>query len=68
MLKARLNRTLALLQTTDLPVGRIAEACGFGSVYAFSRAFRKEKGAAPSSCRVPVAISIQEPMVRRDQS
>jgi AraC-like DNA-binding protein len=53
MLKARLNHALALLQTTDLPVGRIAEACGFGSVYAFSRAFRKEKGAAPSSCRVP---------------
>lgn len=53
MLKARINRALALLQTSDLPVGRIAEACGFGSVYSFSRAFRKEKGTAPSSCRVP---------------
>lgn len=53
ILKARVNHALALLHTTDLPVGRIAEACGFGSVYAFSRAFRKEKGVAPSSCRVP---------------
>lgn len=55
ILKARLNHALALLHNTDLPVGRIAEACGFGSVYAFSRAFRKEKGAAPSSCRAPGA-------------
>jgi AraC-like DNA-binding protein len=53
MTQARLNHALSLLHTTSLPVGTVAEQCGFESVYAFSRAFRKEKGTAPSSCRVP---------------
>jgi AraC-like DNA-binding protein len=49
MLHARLNHARSLLHTTDLPIGRVAEACGFSSVYAFSRAYRKEQGIAPSA-------------------
>lgn len=51
MLQARLNHARSLLHTTDLPVGRISDACGFSSVYAFSRAFSKENGSAPSALR-----------------
>lgn len=52
MTQARVNHALALLHTTALPVGRIAELCGFESIYAFSRAFRREKGSSPSSVRL----------------
>ena len=51
MAQARLNHALSLLRTTSLPVGTVATRCGFESVYAFSRAFRREKGFAPSAAR-----------------
>lgn len=37
----RLNAARRLLEETDEPVGRIAAACGYDSIYSFSRFFRK---------------------------
>jgi transcriptional regulator GlxA family with amidase domain len=51
MAQARLNHAFSLLHSTTLPIGRIAELCGFDSIYAFSRAFHREKGCTPSSIR-----------------
>jgi AraC-like DNA-binding protein len=37
-----------MLQQADAPrVGEVAEACGFSSVFAFSRAFRAAQGVSP---------------------
>lgn len=40
-----------LITTTDLPLSEIGERCGYGSIYAFSRAFKTEKGISPSQYR-----------------
>lgn len=48
---ARLERGLALLQTTDLPISRIALDCGFGTPSHFSDSFRKRFGIPPKSIR-----------------
>ncbi len=40
-----------LMNGTELTLTQIAERCGFGSLYAFSRAFKQVIGAAPSSYR-----------------
>ena len=47
----RLNRAMALLRTTKLPISEIAEEAGFGSPQAFSRIFRKELGHTPQAYR-----------------
>jgi len=47
----RLQRASLLLHTTLLPVGEIALQCGFGSLYAFSRAFRSVRGVSPRDYR-----------------
>lgn len=39
--EARLAEAAKLLQTTDLKVSQIAERCGFSSLFAFSRAFKR---------------------------
>jgi len=44
----QLNRAMALLRTTDLPIAEIAEEAGFGSPQAFSRTFKNKTG---STCR-----------------
>ena len=50
-LELRLRRASELLATTEIPMGRIAEALGFHSIYYFSRAFKKQTGQTPSSFR-----------------
>jgi len=47
----RLNRAMALLGTTKLPIAEIAEEAGFGSPQAFSRIFKKEIGHTPRAYR-----------------
>lgn len=47
----RLNRAMALLRTTALPIAEIAEEAGFGSPQAFSRIFKKETGKTPRDYR-----------------
>ena len=47
----RLNRAMALLRTTDLPIATVAEEAGFGSPQAFSRLFKKETGSSPRTYR-----------------
>lgn len=48
---ARLERGLALLQTTTLPIVQIALDCGFASPSHFSESFRKRFGIAPKAIR-----------------
>jgi AraC-like DNA-binding protein len=49
--RARMNRACALLGRSDLSVSEVAAACGFESIYSFSRAFRRRKGMAPTEFR-----------------
>jgi len=51
MLNYRLNRAMALLRTTDLPIAEIAEEAGFGSPQAFSRIFKQKLGHTPCAYR-----------------
>lgn len=47
----RMHRAMALLRTTDLPVGTVAAEAGYASASAFSRAFREATGRAPLEYR-----------------
>jgi len=47
----RLNRAMALLRTTDLPIAEVAEEAGFGSPQAFSRVFKQKTGTSPRAYR-----------------
>lgn len=47
----RLHRAMALLRTSDLPIGEIAEEAGFGSPQAFSRLFKRKLGLSPREYR-----------------
>lgn len=47
----KLERAAALLETTDLPVAVVAGAVGFDDQLAFSKAFKKERGASPTAWR-----------------
>jgi AraC-like DNA-binding protein len=47
----RINRAMALLRTTKLPVAAVADDAGFGSPQAFSRIFKKETGQTPRAYR-----------------
>jgi AraC-like DNA-binding protein len=49
--KLRLERALALLKHTDLAVYQVAEAVGYSDAFAFSTAFRRHHGVAPSALR-----------------
>jgi AraC-like DNA-binding protein len=51
MRESRLSEAAQLLQTSDLNVSAIGERCGFESLYAFSRAFRKAYGIPPRAYR-----------------
>jgi len=51
ILNYRLNRAMALLRMTDLPVAGVAEEAGFGSPQAFSRTFREKTGLTPRAYR-----------------
>ena len=47
----RLNRAMALLRTTRLPIADVSEDAGFGSPQAFCRIFKKEMGSTPLAYR-----------------
>lgn len=51
MRESRLSEAAQLLQTSDFNVSEIGERCGFESLYAFSRAFRKAYGIPPRTYR-----------------
>jgi LacI family transcriptional regulator len=49
--RARVDSARPLLSTTELPLPRIAEQCGFTSAALFSVAFRRETGIPPGAYR-----------------
>ncbi len=49
--RVRLNRAMALLRSTDWPVSEVGEACGFTSLYSFSRTFKQMVGRSPRAFR-----------------
>ncbi len=51
MRESRLSEAAQLLQTSELNISAIGERCGFESLYAFSRAFRKAYGIPPRAYR-----------------
>jgi AraC-like DNA-binding protein len=51
LLRNRLNRACALLGQSEMNVSEVAAACGFDSIYSFSRAFRRRKGVPPTKYR-----------------
>lgn len=51
LLAERMTRARNLLLNTDYPQKEIARSCGFGTVYYFSRMFRRFYGTTPGSCR-----------------
>lgn len=51
MRESRLSEAAKLLQSSESNVSEIGERCGFESLYAFSRAFRKAYGLPPRAYR-----------------
>jgi AraC-like DNA-binding protein len=51
MRESRLSEAAKLLQSSEFNVSEIGEKCGFESLYAFSRAFRKAYGLPPRAYR-----------------
>ena len=49
--RSKLIRACRLLETTEMSIAEVAQACGFGSVYAFSRTFRQNIGQSPNQYR-----------------
>lgn len=49
--RTRIHRACGLLHSTDQTVSEIAEACGFDSVFSFSRAFKQVVGRSPRAFR-----------------
>ena len=47
----RMRHAAELLGDENLTVTRVAEACGFGDVYHFSKAFKKRTGTSPTAYR-----------------
>jgi AraC-like DNA-binding protein len=47
----RMGRACDLLRTSELNVTEVGRRCGYDSVYAFSRAFRRAVGSSPSAYR-----------------
>ncbi|MBJ6987835.1 MULTISPECIES: AraC family transcriptional regulator [unclassified Devosia] len=52
LIQLRLAKAKALLQTTDLPLFDIADACGFSHVEHLARIFRRHTGFSPGVYRV----------------
>lgn len=58
VLKARVARARELLETTILPVERIAELAGFGSATSLQQNFRRQLGCAPTAYRRSFAPNV----------
>ena len=65
MREARLSEAAQLLQGSQMNVSEIGEKCGFESLYAFSRAFRKAYGIAPRAYRQLVLDGRSLPIRRK---
>ena len=63
----RMHIAAELLASTDLSVGQIARRVGYDSQEAFSRAFKRRMGAAPSVWRRPGAAHRRRIEPRVDQ-
>lgn len=59
--RARLSRAAAELLKTPLPIARIARRAGYGSVAAFTRAFRASVGLPPGAYRARGGIGTRIP-------
>lgn len=51
VIRARMHRANALLAQSDMNISEVAAACGFDSIYSFSRCFRQRRGMPPTSYR-----------------
>ncbi|MFJ8647679.1 GlxA family transcriptional regulator [Streptomyces sp. NPDC093546] len=56
LLAHRVQRARELLETTDLPVGRIAESAGFGSIEALRHHFTQQVGTTPKAYRASFRV------------
>jgi transcriptional regulator GlxA family with amidase domain len=64
----RVERTRALLETTDLQLEEIAQHCGFGTVETLRRAFGRKLRVSPSEYRRRFATAEVIPITRRRAS
>ena len=51
MQQLRIRRAEELLESTDMPVARVSEACGFASPVTFRQAFVQKRGVPPAQWR-----------------
>lgn len=51
IISLRIRHAASLLETTNLPVGEVAETVGFSDVHFFSKLFKKHTGVSPSDYR-----------------
>ena len=61
--RRRLDLSARRLRDTDDPLERIAQDVGYTSVYAFSRAFRRERGVPPGRFRAASRTAVARPSV-----
>jgi len=57
----RLRKATGLLHQGSLTVSQIAEACGYNSLFSFSRAFQQGFGCSPSEFRKKSEAALREP-------
>ena len=53
ILQLRMEWARRVLLSTEMPIGEIAEKCGFSDQSHFSRTFRQRFGSTPTQCRQP---------------
>jgi len=66
--RLRLSRAAAALLRSDAPLAQIAAAAGYGSVPAFTRAFREALGIPPGAYRMRAGIGAPIPEAEDDMS
>ncbi|MEI6168149.1 MAG: AraC family transcriptional regulator [bacterium] len=67
-LEHQLHRAKAMLSHSTLPIGELAEALGFASVYYFSQFFKKKTGLAPLAFRKQAVAQRQTQCFNTNQS
>lgn len=55
----RLDRARGLITQTELPVGEVAIACGFGTPVQFTRSYKRRFGTTPSKDRIAGRVPFQ---------